>query len=141
MASDHDADAITAARRNAKQAQVEADIALSRQDIFSVAPPAGGGTIVTNPPYGVRLGQFDLDSFYRRLGQWMKQRCTGWTVYLLTTDLQAPQRIGLAPTRRIPLFNGGLECRLYAFPIVAGSMRRRKAGDSSGLDLAGGGPI
>ncbi len=128
MASDLDARAIAAARRNARQAGVEADIKLSLQDLFSVVPPPGrSGLIMMNPPYGVRLGSMgDLDTFYRRLGQWMKQRCADWTVCLLTADLTAPKRIGLNPAKRTPLFNGGLECRLYAFPIVRGGMRRRK---------------
>ncbi len=79
-----------------------------------------------NPPYGVRLkGPDKLEDFYRRMGQWMKHSCVGWTVCCFSADRRLPALVGLAPSRRIPLFNGALECRLYVFPIVEGSLRRR----------------
>jgi len=114
---------------------VGSDIALEQQDIFAVIPSSEGGIIMMNPPYGVRLAsQDELDELYPRLGQWMKQRCVGWHVYVFTGDLRLPKLIGLAPSRRIPLYNGAIECRLYCFPIVHGSMRRHTAtsGTTSG---------
>jgi putative N6-adenine-specific DNA methylase len=142
FASDQDAGAVASAQRNVRQAGVEADIVLSRQDLFSLIPRGEGGLVVMNPPYGVRLGSAaGLDTFYRRLGQWMKERCPGWTVYLLTADLTAPKWIGLKPARRIPLFNGGLECRLYAFPIVLGGMRHRKSSPDAGAGAEDGLPV
>ena len=70
----------------------------------------------------------ELDAFYPKLGDWLKQRFAGWRAYLFTGDLRAPKLIGLAPSRRIPLYNGALECRLYEFHLVSGSMRRRLPG-------------
>jgi putative N6-adenine-specific DNA methylase len=88
--------------------------------------PAPAGVIVTNPPYGVRLAdQEALASFYPRLGDALKQRFAGWRAYVLTGDLRLAKLIGLKPERRTPLYNGALECRLFAFRIVAGSMRER----------------
>ena len=82
--------------------------------------------MVINPPYGGRLSQPDeLESFYPKLGDWLKQRFTGWHAYVLTGDARVPKLIGLAPSKRIPLFNGALECRLYEFLIVQGGTRRR----------------
>jgi putative N6-adenine-specific DNA methylase len=105
---------------------LDRDIAIDRLDLFNVMPPAETGMIVMNPPYAVRLGSTaDLEEFYPRLGRWMKQRCVGWQVHIFTADLNAPKKIGLSPSRRIPLYNGALECRLYTFPIVQGGMRRR----------------
>ena len=71
------------------EAGVGSDIALVQQDIFAVIPsPDPGGIIMMNPPYGVRLeSQDELDELYPRLGQWMKQRCVGWHVYVFTGDL------------------------------------------------------
>jgi len=127
-ASDKDPRAIEIAREHLRLAGVEQDIQLTQQDLFDVTPPHKPGIVVMNPPYGVRLGtQEALEALYPRLGQWMKQHCVGWNVYLLTGDLRAPKLIGLAPSRRTPLFNGAIECRLYAFPIVQGSMRRTAA--------------
>lgn len=125
-ASDKDPHAIEIARQHLRLAGVEQDIQLTQQDIFDVTPPQEPGIVVMNPPYGIRLGtQSDLDEFYPRLGTWLKTRCPGRRVYLFTGDLRAPKLIGLAPSKRTPLFNGPLECRLYEFLIVQGGARRR----------------
>lgn len=125
-ASDRDAHAVQTAREQFTRAGVANDIALTQTDLFDLTPPQEPGTIVMNPPYGVRLGtQGDLDVFYPKLGSWLKTRCVGWRVYLFTGDLRAPKLIGLAPSKRTPLFNGAIECRLYEFIIVQGGARRR----------------
>ena len=70
-----------------------------------------------------------LAAFYPQLGDALKRRFAGWTAYFLTADLRLAKLIGLKATRRTPLYNGPLECRLFAFPLVAGSMREdAKAG-------------
>jgi len=125
-ASDRDAQAVRTANDQFLRAGVADDIALTQTDLFDLTPPQEPGTIVMNPPYGVRLGtQADLDVFYPKLGAWLKTRCVGWRVYLFTGDLRAPKLIGLAPSKRTPLFNGAIECRLYEFLIVQGGARRR----------------
>jgi putative N6-adenine-specific DNA methylase len=68
----------------------------------------------------VRLAQAEPAAFYRALGDALKQRFTGWTAWLLSADPQLPRRIGLKASRRIPLYNGPLECRLYEYRMVAG---------------------
>ena len=89
--------------------------------------PAAAGIIVTNPPYGVRMEDRDeLAAFYPQLGDALKKRFSGWTAYILSSDMQLAKRIGLAATKRTPLFNGALECRLFEYKLVAGSMRRVK---------------
>ena len=78
-----------------------------------------------NPPYGVRLGNaHELESFYPLLGDWLKRKFAGWRAYILTADPHLTKTIGLSPSRRIPLYNGALECRLYEFKIVRGGARR-----------------
>lgn len=125
-ASDRDARAVQTAKEQFTRAGVAQDIALTQVDLFDLTPPQEPGIIVMNPPYGVRLGtQADLDVFYPKLGSWLKTRCVGWRVYLFTGDLRAPKLIGLAPSKRTPLFNGAIECRLYEFIIVQGGARRR----------------
>ncbi|MEY4527879.1 MAG: Ribosomal large subunit methyltransferase [Nitrospirota bacterium] len=125
-ASDRDARAVQTAKDQFARAGVTGDIALTQTDLFDLTPPQEPGIIVMNPPYGVRLGtQADLDVFYPKLGAWLKTRCVGWRVYLFTGDLRAPKLIGLAPSKRTPLFNGAIECRLYEFIIVQGGARRR----------------
>lgn len=122
--SDRDDDAVARAAQNLAHAGLDDLVELRRADILEVAPPAAAGVLVTNPPYGERLGESDeLAGFYPRLGDALKQRFAGWHCWFLSADVRLPKLIGLKPARKIPLYNGNLECRLYGFPMVAGSAR------------------
>ena len=100
---------------------------IERVDVLERTPPAPAGVMVMNPPYGERMGSADeLARFYPRLGDHLKKNFAGWRCYVFTADLRAAKLIGLAPSKRIPLWNGALECRLYEFQIVSGSHRRPK---------------
>ena len=124
-ASDQDSAMVKIAQRRFQGAGVVVDIRLRQSDMFALTAPEAEGILLINPPYGVRLSRLEeLDTFYARLGNWLKQRLSGWRAYIFTGDLRLPKLIGLAPSKRIPLFNGPLECRLYEFRIVTGSMRK-----------------
>jgi putative N6-adenine-specific DNA methylase len=60
------------------------------------------------------------------LGDWLKQHFAGWTANFFTGDLRLAKLIRLTPKRRIPLYNGALECRMFVIPLVAGSNRKPK---------------
>ncbi|MBK9949166.1 MAG: class I SAM-dependent RNA methyltransferase [Nitrospira sp.] len=125
-ASDRDPAMVEIAQRTFRGAGIADDIRLKQSDILELSAPAAQGVMVINPPYGVRLSRRDeLESFYPKLGDWLKQRFAGWRAYVLTGDARVPKLIGLTPSKRIPLFNGALECRLYEFVIVQGGARRR----------------
>ncbi len=125
-ASDRDPAMVEIAQRTFRGAGIADDIRLKQSDILELLAPAAQGVMVINPPYGVRLSRRDeLESFYPKLGDWLKQRFAGWRAYVLTGDARVPKLIGLTPSKRIPLFNGALECRLYEFVIVQGGARRR----------------
>jgi len=112
------------ARENLAAAGLESCVTLSMADLLEVQPPAAGGVMVTNPPYGVRLGEAEeLAAFYPRLGDALKQRWAGWRCYFLSSDMNLPRAIGLKASRRTPLFNGALECRLFEYKMVSGSHR------------------
>jgi len=118
--------ALESARRNLQDAGLEDQVNLAQGDVLSITPPAPGGVMVMNPPYGVRLeDQETVARFYPRLGDALKQRFAGWRACIFTADLRLPKLIGLKPSKRTPLFNGALECRLYEFPLVAGSARKK----------------
>ncbi len=94
-------------------------------DLFEVMPPAAEGLIVTNPPYGVRLDEQDsLAELYPRLGDWLKQHYAGWTAQFFTGDLRLAKLIRLTTQRRVPLYNGSLDCRLFEIGVTAGSLRK-----------------
>ncbi len=121
---DHDAQALSMARSNLQHVGL-AGVQLKQADVLEVTPPATQGVMITNPPYGVRMGSHaSLEQWYPKFGDVLKQRFAGWTVYVLTADFRLPKLIRLAPSRKIPLFNGALESRLYEFQMVAGGNRK-----------------
>jgi len=123
--SDIDPAMVRAAGLNLRAAGLFDCVRLMEADFLNVDPPTEGGFIVTNPPYGVRMGsEEDLGPFYKEIGDNLKQHFPGWTVFLLSADPELPKRIGLQTTRRIPLYNGPLECRLVEYRLVAGSNRK-----------------
>jgi putative N6-adenine-specific DNA methylase len=129
-ASDRDPEAIKIAQRLFQGAGVAIDIRLQQQEVLSLEPPAAQGLLIMNPPYGV--GDSDaLASFYPKLGDWLKTKFVGWRAFVLTADPRLRKMIGLTPSRRIPLYNGALECRLYEFRIVRGGARRKLGHDFS----------
>jgi putative N6-adenine-specific DNA methylase len=114
-------------------------IQLKQANVLELSPPAPGGMLVANPPYGVRLGESqELEAFYPKLGDALKARFTGWRCYFFTADAaRFAKLIGLKATKRIPLYNGPLECRLLEYRMVAGTMRRKSEGESGKGDAAG----
>jgi len=124
--SDNDPRALKDARRNLAAAGVERWVKLERADLLDRAAPAVAGVMIANPPYGERIGsREELALFYPRLGDALKQRFAGWRCHFFTADQRLAKLIRLQPARRVPLYNGALECRLYEFGIVAGSHRGR----------------
>ena len=125
--SDLYGDELKTARANIAAAGLQDVIQLKQANVLEISAPAASGVLVTNPPYGVRLGaQDELAQFYPKLGDALKQRFCGWRAYILSSDRELPKLIRLAASKRTPLYNGALECRLYEFKLVAGSMRRKK---------------
>jgi putative N6-adenine-specific DNA methylase len=125
--SDLYGDELKNARDNLYAAGVDDMVQLKQGNVLEISPPAPAGIMVTNPPYGVRLDDKQaLEAFYPKLGDALKARFAGWTCYLFSADMSLPKKIGLAASKRTPLFNGALECRLFEYKIIAGSMRREK---------------
>jgi putative N6-adenine-specific DNA methylase len=120
-ASDLAPGAVAKAQSNLRAAQVDGFVRVEQADLLARAAPAGAGILLCNPPYGVRLSdQEQMARFYPLLGDALKQHFPGWTAFFFTGDLRLPKLIHLKVSRKTPLFNGALECRLFEFPIVAG---------------------
>ncbi|MCD2514827.1 class I SAM-dependent RNA methyltransferase [Massilia sp. G4R7] len=135
--SDISGDMVAMTRHNLKIAGILFDVPLKQIEAQHVSPPtAQPGILLTNPPYGERIGvrgdstmpQDEMAvSFYSALGTTLKQRFAGWTAFLFTADLQLPKLLRLKEARKTPFFNGALECRLFRFDMVAGFNRREEA--------------
>lgn len=124
--------ALAHARNNLTSAELLECVTLKQANVLEISAPAETGILVSNPPYGVRIGDHQaLAEFYPRLGDILKQRFSGWHAFLLTADPLLAKTIRLTPSRRIPLFNGALECRLLEYRLVAGSMRKEKSSNAN----------
>ena len=88
------------------------------------------GILITNPPYGERLGEVgELGPLYELLGDVLKRRFHGWTTWVLGGNRALEKRVGLRPASRLVLFNGPIECRFLKFPISdAGPTSQRGPG-------------
>ncbi len=129
FASDLAAGAVAKAQANLRHAQVDAFVQVECADLLDRAAPAAAGILLANPPYGVRLADLErLARFYPLLGDALKQRFAGWTAYFFTGDLRLPKLIHLKVAKKTPLFNGAIECRLFAFPLVSGRHDPARAG-------------
>ena len=135
--SDISGDMVAMTRHNLRSAGILFEVPLKQIEAQQVQPPTSQpGLLVTNPPYGERIGvrgdstipQDEMAvGFYQQLSATLKQRFAGWTVYLFTADLGLPKMLRLKESRKTPFFNGALECRLFRFDMVAGFNRRDAA--------------
>jgi len=111
--SDRDAGAIAAAMANAERAGVGSDIEFERRALSAVSPPPGEGWLVSNPPYGVRMGErARLRDLYAALGHFARQRLAGWTIALLSADRQLEGHTGLSFDDALATVNGGIRVRV-----------------------------
>jgi putative N6-adenine-specific DNA methylase len=128
------------AARNAERAGVGAAIEFKTADALQRPPPAPRGHMLLNPPYGERLapkgqgqapaaaregfdgGGSSAEFFSGLAGHW-KRHYPGWTAWVLSPDMKLPSLMRLKESRRVPLWNGPIECRLFRFDLVAGSAR------------------
>lgn len=134
------------ADRNAERAGVAAAIQFRGGDALQRMPPTEGGVIVLNPPYGERIevggvaragareqaATEDGGEFFTQLASHWKKSYAGWTAWVLTPDLQLPKRMRLKESRRVPMWNGPIECRLFRFDMVAGSARTPRPDSPAG---------
>jgi putative N6-adenine-specific DNA methylase len=123
VGSDRDAGAVAAAVANAERAGVGGDVEWRRAAISAMVTPAGRGWIVTNPPYGVRVGERrDLRDLYAQLGNVARRCCPGWEVAFLAAHPELERQTGLEQAVRFTTENGGIRVRLVqgSVPLPTG---------------------
>ena len=132
--NDRDAEAVDTTRRHLQNIGGEANaarVALTNVAMETLDSPGPNGLLLTNPPYGERLDELeDLKLWYPLVGTWLKKRMAGWKACFITADRALPGGIGFKPSKRTPLFNGALDCRLFEFELYAGSRRERPLGEA-----------
>jgi len=129
------------AAHHAERAGVAQAIQFKAGDALQRPPPLAQGTMMLNPPYGERIapkgrgasalpareqaqGAPDMPSFFAALAAHWKRHYAGWTGWILSPDMKLPTHMRLRESRRVPLWNGPIECRLFRFDIVAGAARK-----------------
>ena len=80
--------------------------------------PSGNGVVVFNPEYGDRMGEISaLEKTYKEMGDYLKRKCNGYFGYIFTGNLDLAKKVGLRTKRRMPFFNGKIECRLLEYEM------------------------
>ncbi len=119
---------LKAAHLNLDNAGIRETVELKQANVLEISAPADHGVLVANLPYGERMGELaELEVLYPQLGDVLKKKFGGWNAYLFTADLRMPKFIRLSVSRRTPLFNGAIECRLFEYKMVAGGNRTKSA--------------
>ncbi len=126
--SDIEGKAIAIARANVKNAGLNKYIELERRDFNDINEVPQGGTLISNPPYGERLNVEDIEALYRDLGSKFKHTFLGYNIWLICFNDELNYKVGLKPSVRYKLNNGGLDCELLQYVIFDGrynEMRER----------------
>jgi putative N6-adenine-specific DNA methylase len=127
IATDISADAVEAAKSNAAAAGVERLIEFAVCDYSETAIPDGGGIVILNPEYGERMGQGkELESVYKGIGDFFKQKCQGYTGYIFTGNPALAKKVGLRAEKKVQFFNGAIECRLLEYALYKGSRNNKQ---------------
>jgi putative N6-adenine-specific DNA methylase len=118
IGQDRDQEVIQQAWTNAENCGVAEQIKLACRTLEEVEAPADYGIVICNPPYGMRIGgDEDLALLYKTIGDMFKQRFKGWTGYILTGNSELAKKVGLKASRRLVVYNGGIECRLLKYDL------------------------
>ncbi len=123
IASDLSEDAVNISKINAGIAGVEDLISFEQCDFADTTlPTEHKGIVLFNPEYGDRLGEeAELEGTYKRMGDYLKQKCKGYEGFIFTGNLELAKKIGLKPKRRIEFYNGKIDCRLLQYELYEGS--------------------
>lgn len=138
---DIDPEAVSIARKNIKAAKLEDLIELSCKPMADWTDNADEGVLVMNPPYGERLKPEDLSALYKSIGSCLKQNFKGWHAWIIGYKDEHFYDIGLKPSMKYPVYNGGLECSVREYVMFDGSYSGfRSEGGSLGkeeIDMRG----
>ena len=122
---DIDGGTLDVAAANIERSMFDDIIRLQRADFFTADPPAEQGLLLLNPPYNVRL-EAATHQMYRKIGDTLKEKYSGWEVLWITSDMEAIKSIGLRPSRKWNMFNGDLDCKLMSFDMYEGTKKVHK---------------
>ena len=116
--------AIETTKLNVENAEFEQSIELFVKNFKEFESNAySPGSIIMNPPYDVKMKEKDIENFYKEIGDTFKKKFDGFDAYIFSANLQAMKNVGLRTSKKIPLYNGALECRFNKYKIYKGSLK------------------
>ena len=128
FASDVSKKFVEATKKNALNARVEKFMTTSCQDFFEAQAPAHEGVLVCNLPYGERISSdHEMSDFYKKIGDKLKLDYKGWQAWLLVSAETPYKKIGLHPSKKVTLLNGGVPVKLLKFELYDGSKKASKS--------------
>jgi putative N6-adenine-specific DNA methylase len=125
IGSDKAIKSLQLAREGIHRSFLDKKIELVHEAIENFIPPAGGGLMITNPPYDERLQVENILGLYRMIGDRMKQHYKGYQVWIFSGNPEAMKSIGLHPAKKIPMLNGSIECSFRRYDIYEGSKKAK----------------
>lgn len=125
LGSDISGEAVGMAKNNSKPLPFSDMISFKTSDFLEKGGPRKARRIFINPPYDRRMAFLDIESFYKAIGDKLKQDYQASEAWIITGNMSAMKKFGLRAARKIPVFNGPMECKLYKYVLYEGSKKRK----------------
>jgi putative N6-adenine-specific DNA methylase len=119
IGSDIDSEMVLMAKRNLRGLPVSRNVSITTAPFNEVKKPADKGTLICNPPYGMRIGE-NIEEMYAELGDWFKNELKGYSCWVISANEDALKHVGLKPDSKVKLYNGDLECSYRQYTIFDG---------------------
>ena len=122
VGSDIDSEMVLMAKRNLRGLPISRNVTITTMPFNEVKKPADKGTLICNPPYGMRIGE-NIEEMYAELGDWFKNELKGYSCWVISANEDALKHVGLKPDSKVKLYNGDLECSYRQYTIFDGFRR------------------
>lgn len=123
--SDINPGTVAIANENLKNAGLEKEIFIETRSFEESKPPEGEGTLIINPPYGERLKEEDIISFYKMIGDSLKKNYSGYDAWIISSNKEALKYLGLRTSKKLALQNGPLEVKFHKYEMYQGSKKAK----------------
>ena len=127
---DIDPKAVDLAKKAIRELKIRGDVRVREVALENHLPKTSEGMIITNPPYGERIGPQEIYEFYRKISDTFKNNFQGFDAWVLSSNMQALKHLKLKSSQKKTLYNGGLECKFQKYELYTGSKEQEPQGDT-----------
>lgn len=118
---DIDGDTVLMANKSLKKFKLNDAVTIQRTALEDHRPKTPNGMVVSNPPYGERIGRINTNEFYKTISDVLKNNFQGFDAWMLSSNMEAFKHLKLRASKKIVLFNGSLECKFQKYEMYKGS--------------------